>query len=83
MPLIPEMLDYVNAQFLLIGHAGDGLEKATAEQAEDAKQNKDTPMEELEKLEHEDEIRVEHLKGKDLSLFFVPPFYFDFPLTTE
>ena len=66
MPLIPKMLDYANAQILLIGHDGDGLEKATVEQAEDAKQDKDTPLEEMEKLEHEDEIRVEHLKGSDL-----------------
>lgn len=65
MPLIPKMLDYANTQILLIGHDGDGLEKATVEQAEDAKQHKDTPLEEIEKLEHEDEIRIEHLKGSD------------------
>ena len=75
MPLIPKMLDYANAQVLLIGHEGDGLEKATVEQAEDAKQDKDTPMEEMEKLEHEDELRIEHLKGSDsFSLSFVLPF---------
>jgi hypothetical protein len=27
--------------------------------------NKETPQEEIEKLEHEDELRVEHLKGDD------------------
>lgn len=73
------MLDYPNAQFLLIGHAGDGLEKATVEQAEDVKQDKATPMEEMEKLEHEDEIRIEHLKGSDLlSLSSTFPVYLDF-----
>lgn len=66
MPLLPKMLDYANSQILLIGHDGDGLDKATVEQAEDAKQDKDTPLEEIEKLEQEDEIRVAHLKGSDL-----------------
>ena len=76
MPLIPKMLDYANAQFLLIGHEGDGLKEATVEQPEDAKQDKDTPMEEMEKLEHEDEVRIEHLKGNDLLLSSALPFCF-------
>lgn len=77
MPLTPKMLDYANAQVLLIGHEGDGLEKATVEQAEDAKQDKDTPLEEMEKLEHEDELRIEHLKGSD-SFSVSPVLSFDF-----
>lgn len=78
------MLDYVSAQILLIGHAGDGIEEATVEQPEDAKQEKDTPMEEMEKLEHEDEVRIEHLKGSDLSsLSSVLPFCFDILLPAE
>lgn len=37
-----------------------GVEPTTKDQ----KHDKDTPQEELEKLEHEDELRVEHLHGK-------------------
>lgn len=63
MPLQPKLLDYVNTQFLIIGHSGSDLDKATAQQPDDDKNNKDTPLEEIEKLEHEDELRVKHLKG--------------------
>jgi len=64
MPLQPKHLDYVNTQFLLIGHKDNALEKATDQQNQDEGEGKDKPLEEMEKLEHEDEIRVEHLKGK-------------------
>lgn len=63
MPLQPKLLDYVNTQFLVIGHAGNGLDKATEPQPGDDKHDKDTPLEEMEKLEHEDELRVKHLNG--------------------
>lgn len=66
MPLQPKVLDYVNAQILLIGNAEDGLGKATIPQPEDEKHDKDAPIEEIEKLEHEDELRIEHLKGTSL-----------------
>ncbi|KAL8855341.1 MAG: hypothetical protein Q9178_008013 [Gyalolechia marmorata] len=65
MPLEPKLLDYENTQFLIIGHNDDALEKATVPQPDDEEQNKQEPKEELEKLEHEDELRVEHLKGDD------------------
>ncbi|KAL9000795.1 MAG: hypothetical protein Q9169_000549 [Polycauliona sp. 2 TL-2023] len=65
MPLEPKLLDYENTQFLIIGHNEGALDKATVPQPEDEKQDKDGPKEEMEKLEHEDEIRVEHLKGDD------------------
>ncbi|KAL8673539.1 MAG: hypothetical protein Q9168_002028 [Polycauliona sp. 1 TL-2023] len=65
MPLEPKLLDYENTQFIMIGHNEDALEKATAPQPEDEKQNKEEPKEEMEKLVHEDELRVEHLKGDD------------------
>ena len=62
MPLKPELLEYENTQFLLIGHKDDALEKAAQpQQAEEGE--KETPLEELEKLEEEDEARVEGLKG--------------------
>ena len=63
-PLKPEMLNYENAQFLIIGHGSDALEKAVQPQnGEDKKPEKETPLEEVEKLEHEDELRVDHLQG--------------------
>ena len=62
--LQPRMLNYENAQFLIIGHGDDALEKAAQPQdGEDKRDDKETPLEEVEKLEHEDEIRVKHLKG--------------------
>lgn len=56
-------LDYENCQILLIG---EKVEKAVEPTTKDKKHDKDAPKEELEQLEHEDELRVEHLHGKDL-----------------
>lgn len=64
MPAHPKHLDYANAQVLLIGENFDtssNLDPAPKDEKDDAKE---TPQEELEKLENEDELRVEHLKGK-------------------
>ncbi|KAL1593960.1 hypothetical protein SLS60_010694 [Paraconiothyrium brasiliense] len=58
----PKYLDYANTQILLIGERTD---KAFEGTQKDQKHDKDTPQEELEKLEHEDELRVEHLHGND------------------
>ena len=66
MPLQPKLLEFVNAQFLLIGESS-GVEKALEQLPRDEKKDNETPMEEMEKLEGEDEIRVKHLKGKQLS----------------
>lgn len=63
MALQPKHLDYVNTQFILIGHKDNALEKATDQPNQEDGEGKEKPLEELEKLEHEDEIRVEHLKG--------------------
>ena len=62
MPLQPKHLDYVNTQFLVIGES-QGLDKATQPQSQDEKEGKQNPLEEMEQLEGEDEIRVKHLKG--------------------
>lgn len=65
MPLQPKLLNYENTQFLLIGHGDDALEKAAKPQVEkEEEQEKETPLEEIEKLEDEDEVRVQHLKGE-------------------
>ena len=77
MPLQPKHLDYVNTQFILIGHKENTLEKATDQQKQDEGEGKDKPLEELEKLEHEDEIRVEHLTSTSFTircLFPLNPF---------
>lgn len=66
MPLQPKLLDYDNTQILFIGEQTDDISKATEPSPKDQKNDKETPLEEMEKLEHEDEIRVTHLKG-DLS----------------
>lgn len=64
MPLQPKLLDYEFTQFLLIGHGEGSLEKATQPQdGEDRKDEKETPMEEMERLEDEDESRVKGLDG--------------------
>jgi hypothetical protein len=60
----PKHLDYENAQFLLIGEGqGEEIKKALEPVRKDQKQGKDTPLEEIERLEHEDELRVQHLDG--------------------
>ena len=64
MPLEPKLLDYDNTQFLLIGHGDNPLDKATSAQPDDQKEGKEEPREELEKLEHEDEMRINHLAGE-------------------
>ena len=64
MPLQPKLLNYENTQFLLIGSAVEGIDKATEQSSNGEDAEKDTPLEAMEKLEHEDEIRVEHLKGE-------------------
>ena len=62
MPLEPKLLNYENTQFLIIGHGDDALEKAANPQVEeDQKADKETPLEEIEKLENEDDHRVKGL----------------------
>ncbi|KAF2495188.1 hypothetical protein BU16DRAFT_461127 [Lophium mytilinum] len=63
----PNYLDYPNAQILLIGEGnnndlGTAVEPTSKDQKND---DKETPLEEMEKLEHEDELRVQHLHGDD------------------
>lgn len=57
----PKYLDYPNAQILLIG---ENTKKAVQSTAKEDKAGKEAPKEQLEQLEHEDELRVEHLHGK-------------------
>ena len=66
VPVQPKLLDYENTQILLIGEgADDDVSKALEPSRKDVKHgDKETPQEELEKLEHEDELRVQHLHGE-------------------
>lgn len=66
MPLEPELLDYENTQFLVIGEGMGDTGHATEEMSKDAKDDeKEKPAEEMEKLEEEDHDRVEGLKEDD------------------
>lgn len=56
----PKYLDYEYCQILLIG---EKMESGVEPTTKDQKHDKETPQEEIEKLEHEDELRVEHLHG--------------------
>jgi hypothetical protein len=73
MPAKPKYLDYANAQMLLIGEdfeTSGNLEPAPKDQKDDSKE---TPQEELEKLENEDELRVKHISGKRYVVTFPVP----------
>ena len=64
MPLEPELIEYPNAQFLMIGEAQGSLGKAaTAEGNKESHEQE--PGQELENLEKENEHRVEALQGKN------------------
>jgi hypothetical protein len=63
MPTQPKHLDHANTNVLLIGESS-GLDKATEVQTDDKQNHTDTPLQEMEKLEGEDDIRVKNLKGK-------------------
>ncbi|KAL7770947.1 hypothetical protein CFE70_000887 [Pyrenophora teres f. teres 0-1] len=61
----PKYLDYEYCQILLIG---EKMESGVEPTTKDQKHDKETPLEEIEKLEHEDELRVEHLHGPIFAL---------------
>ncbi|KAL2198332.1 hypothetical protein P885DRAFT_67530 [Corynascus similis CBS 632.67] len=65
----PKHLDYVNAQFLLVGESS-GTEKALEPQKEDQEEGKAEPAEELEKLEEEDEKRMKGLADNDAARIY-------------
>jgi hypothetical protein len=63
IPTEPELLDYPNAQFLIIGAAQDELGKAAVAKNGSKDDDQEQPGEELEKFEDENEERVKSLKG--------------------
>jgi hypothetical protein len=62
VPLQPEFLDYPNAQFLMIGEGQNDLGKAATAQGEKLP-HEEEPGQELEKLEDENEHRIDALQG--------------------
>lgn len=72
VPTEPEFIDYPNAQFLMIGEAHDQLGKAATAEADGKEPNQEQPGEELEKLEHGNEERIEALEGMVLLMAVVP-----------
>ncbi|CAG8980340.1 hypothetical protein HYALB_00013679 [Hymenoscyphus albidus] len=66
MPLIPELLEYENTQFLVIGEAAGNMDKALEEMKKDEKdETKEKPEEEVEKLVEEDHDRIASLEEDD------------------
>lgn len=63
VPLEPVFINYPNAQILMIGEAQGELGKAVIAEPDGKKENEEQPGEELEKLEHENEERIEALQG--------------------
>lgn len=65
VPLEPEFLDYPNSQFLMIGEAQSNLGKAATSQGEKLP-HEEEPGQELERLEDENEHRINTLSGRSL-----------------
>ncbi|RDW86749.1 uncharacterized protein DSM5745_03391 [Aspergillus mulundensis] len=63
IPAEPELLDYPNAQFLMIGSAVGDLGKAATADEGDKRPEEEQPEEELIKMEDENEERIETLGG--------------------
>ncbi|OJJ60731.1 hypothetical protein ASPSYDRAFT_758117 [Aspergillus sydowii CBS 593.65] len=63
IPTEPELLDYPNAQFLMIGSASGDLGKAATAEPGDKRPEEEEPGEEIVKMEDENEDRIEALGG--------------------
>ncbi|KAL5337323.1 hypothetical protein BJX70DRAFT_248843 [Aspergillus crustosus] len=63
IPTEPELLDYPNAQFLMVGSAVGDLGKAATAESGDKRPEEQQPEEELTKMEDENEARIEALGG--------------------
>ncbi|KAK2759827.1 hypothetical protein FQN54_002561 [Arachnomyces sp. PD_36] len=73
VPLEPKFIEYPNAQILIIGERQGEFGSAVEPAKEDEKTDKEAPKEEIEQLEHENEVRADQLGGdhaifNDLSL---------------
>lgn len=63
VPTKPELIDYPNAQFLMIGSSQDELGRAASAEPREKKPEEEQPRQELEQMEAENESRVDALKG--------------------
>ncbi|BCS22279.1 uncharacterized protein APUU_30504S [Aspergillus puulaauensis] len=63
IPTEPELLDYPNAQFLIIGSSTGNLGKAATAEPGDKRPEEEEPGEEIIKMEDENEDRIEALGG--------------------
>lgn len=62
MPLQPELIDYPNAQFLLIGRSSQISVTPRGVKHEDG----DSPEKQLEDMAHDDVMREEQFRGNDI-----------------
>jgi hypothetical protein len=70
MPLEPELLDYEDTQFLVIGEGMGNVEKATEEQQKDENdEKKETPAEEMEKLENEVSLTLNSAECNEITSY--------------
>ena len=60
-PASPEFMNYANAQMLLIAESDP--ENALNDPQQDSKDEHKSPYEELERLEEEDEARIQNMQG--------------------
>ncbi|KAL3482441.1 hypothetical protein BJX99DRAFT_2414 [Aspergillus californicus] len=63
IPTEPDLLDFPNAQFLMVGSATGELGKAATAEPGDKRPEEEQPEEELVKMEGENEDRIETLGG--------------------
>ncbi|KAL4870765.1 hypothetical protein BDV12DRAFT_194968 [Aspergillus spectabilis] len=63
IPTEPALLDYPNAQFLMVGSAVGDFGKAATAESGDKRPEEQQPVEELIKMEDENEARIEALGG--------------------
>lgn len=63
VPLEPDFIEYPNAQVLMIGEAQGELGKAATAEPDGKREYEEQPGQELDKLGHENEERIESLQG--------------------
>jgi chemotaxis protein histidine kinase CheA len=63
IPTEPELLEFPNAQFLMVGSATGDFGKAATAESGDKRPEEEQPEEELVKMEDENESRIEALGG--------------------
>ena len=68
VPTDPDLINYPNAQFLMIGEAQGDLGKAATAEPGVKESGQEEPGEELGKFEEENEERIEALDGMPISL---------------